>query len=136
MAKPQPIPVRALAAGFCGRLLEKGDTFTIASEDAFAPSWMERLAADEPAPIEPVALAFTVKSVPVGSYVVVDAAGDRASRVYKRTEDNPKRLAADEAVRLNAGGHPVLDVQPPTPEGADSPPPAGDSEDDPNLPDA
>ncbi|MCY1482367.1 hypothetical protein D9M68_159220 [compost metagenome] len=139
MAKPQAIPVRALAAGFCGRLLEKGDVFVIHDEAAFAPSWMERIEGGAGVQAEPETLDFTIKHVPVGSWVVVDKAGERASRVFKKSEGNPKDLAAAEAVRLNAGGQPVLDVQPTTPSAQKepaSPPPEGGNEDDPNLPDA
>lgn len=131
------IMVVATAMGFFGCLRDKGDKFDIVSEGAFASSWMQKLegeeaqaAADEP----PKVLDYTVKHVPAGNWAVVDKDGNRASRVFKKAEGNAKELAEQEAVRLNAGGQPVLEALPTTP------PPAQDSEGgeggDPTLPDA
>lgn len=126
--------VVAKALGFLGCLREKGDQFAIPSEEAFAPSWMEKLEgeeAKEAARKEPPALDFIIKHVPAGNWVVLDKQGNRASRLFKKDEGNAKDLAQAEAVRLNAGGAPVLDAVP-TPE----PPESGGSEDGDNLPDA
>lgn len=131
------IMVIATATGFLGCLREKGDKFDIVSEDAFASSWMQKLegeeakaAAEAPLPV----LDYVVKHVPAGNWAVVDKDGNRASRVFKKAEGNAKDLAEQEAVRLNAGGQPVLEALPTTP------PPAQASEgsegSDPTLPDA
>ena len=137
MAKPQPIRVRATATGFCGQLLEKGAVFHIADEAAFAASWMERLDPQDAAPAVETnanALTYSIKHVPVGSWVVVDAEGKRASVVFKKADGDPKALAQAEAIRLNAGGELVLDG--PTGGGAPPTEPAPAVETDPTLPDA
>lgn len=130
------IMVVATATGFFGCLREKGgQAFDIGSEEAFAPSWMQKLEGEEAtqaANTEPPALDFTVKHVAAGNWAVMDKDGKRASRVFKKDEGNAKDLAQQEAVRLNAGGAPVLDAVP-----SKEPEPAGGGEGgDPTLPDA
>lgn len=141
MSNKTTIAVVATAQGFLGCLRSKGDEFTIDSEEAFAPSWMERLDGERAATVTsaPAAtLAYTIKHVPAGNWAVVDSEGNRASRVFKKDEGIPKELAQQEAARLNAGGQPVLESLPtstaPVLAGA-GPAPAEDP-DDPTLPDA
>lgn len=132
------IMVVATAPGFFGCYREKGGpAFDIVDEAAFAPSWMQKLEGEEAqaaANAPPPVLDYIVKHVPAGNWAVVDKDGNRASRVFKKAEGNAKDLAEQEAVRLNAGGQPVLEALPTTP------PPAKDSEGgeggDPTLPDA
>jgi hypothetical protein len=132
--------VRAIQTGFLGSLRFVNDTFTCPDEEAFAPNWMERLepkeaakAANTPAP--ETGLGFTVKHVPAGNWAVVNKDGERFSRVFKKDEGNAKDLAEQEALRLNAGGEPVMPG--PTGGGAKPVDTDGDEEqDDTTLPDA
>lgn len=139
--KSAPFMVRAIQTGFLGALRYVNDKFMCPSEDAFAPSWMERLeakaaaeAANEPAAV--VGLGFSIKHVPAGNWVVLNKDGERFSRVFKKDEGNAKELAEQEALRLNAGGEPVMPG--PSGGGAVPPLPADDEPDDsdPSLPDA
>lgn len=146
MSSKKPIMVVATATGFLGCLREKGGpAFDIGSEDAFAPSWMERVEGDlavQAASAPAATLTYTIKHVPAGNWTVVDSDGNRASRVFKKDEGIPKELAQQEAVRLNAGGQPVLEALPtstaPVLAGAGPAPAEGNQEDidDPTLPDA
>lgn len=132
--------VRATQTGFFGALRFVGDTFKVQDEEAFAGNWMERLEPKEAAqaanePSADVGLGFTVKHVPAGNWVVLNKDGERFSRVYKKDEGNAKELAEQEALRLNAGGEPVMPG--PSGGGALPPLPADDEDDaDPTLPDA
>ena len=130
--------VRAIQMGFLGSLREVGSTFAV-EEEAFSDKWMERLEPQEAAqaanqPAADVGLGFTVKHVPAGNWVVLNADGERFSRVFKKDEGNAKELAEQEALRLNAGGTPVM----PGPSGGGALPPLVEDEDatDPTLPDA
>lgn len=132
--------VRATQTGFFGALREVGSTFAVHSEEAFSEKWMQRLepreavaAANEPT--AEVGLGFTVKHVPAGNWVVLNKDGERFSRVFKKDEGNAKELAEQEALRLNAGGEPVM----PGPSGGGAVPPLPDDDGDdadPTLPDA
>lgn len=134
------IMVRATAAGFYDSLRDVGEPFRIRDEEAFAANWMERLdakeavqAANQPAPN--TGLGFTVKHVPAGKWVVLNKDGERFSRVFTKDDGNAKELAEAEALRLNAGGEPVM----PGPSGGGKVPdvPKDDADDtDPTLPDA
>lgn len=131
--------VRATAMGFLGSLREVGSTFRV-EEESFSAHWMERLeakeatqAASQTAP--DTGLGFTVKHVPAGNWVVLNKDGERFSRVFKKDEGNAKELAEAEALRLNAGGTPVM----PGPSGGGVVPPLQTDEEDatdPTLPDA
>ncbi len=130
--------VRATQMGFFGALREVGSTFQVHGEEAFSEKWMERLEPKEAAavasqPKDEVGLGFTIKHVPAGSWVVLNKEGERFSRVFKKDEGNAKELAEQEALRLNAGGTPVM----PGPSGGGATP-APEEEDatDPTLPDA
>jgi len=132
--------VQATQMGFFGSLRAVGDKFQIHNEEAFASNWMERLeaaeaaqAAKEPAP--DAGLGFTVKHVPAGNWAVVNKEGERVSTVFKKDDGNAKELAQAEAIRLNAGGQPVM----PGPSGGGAKPAAetaDEDQEDPNLPDA
>lgn len=132
--------VRAIQTGFLGSLRYVNDEFLCPDEDAFAANWMERLtpkeaakAASTPAPEN--GLGFTVKHVPAGNWAVVNKDGERFSRVFKKDEGNARELAEQEALRLNAGGEPVM----PGPSGGGVKPGENDGADDgadPTLPDA
>lgn len=130
--------VRAKQMGFFGSLREVGSTFAVHDEEAFSSHWMERLEPTEAAAVEPAAdagLGFTVKHVPAGNWAVINKEGERFSRVFKKEEGNAKEMAEQEALRLNAGGTPVM----PGPSGGGVTPPAEtEVEDatDPTLPDA
>lgn len=131
------IMVVATAMGFFGCLRDKGDKFDIVSEEAFAGSWMQKLDGEEAkkaAETSPPALDYTIKHVPAGNWVVLDKDGNRASRVFKKDEGNAKDLAQQEAVRLNAGGTPVLDTA--SAGAGQSDGVSQDGEDGTNLPDA
>lgn len=132
--------VRAKQTGFLGALRYVGDEFVCPDEDAFADVWMERLTPKEAAeaaskPAQGSDLGFSVKHVPAGNWAVVNKDGERVSTVFKKEDGNAKELALAEAVRLNAGGQPVM----PGPTGG-GPKPAPIEEDeekeDPSLPDA
>lgn len=132
--------VRATQMGFFGALRFVGDTFKVQDEQAFASNWMERLEPKEAAaaakePTTDVGLGFTVKHVPAGNWVVLNKDGERFSRVFKKDEGQAKELAEQEALRLNAGGEPVM----PGPSGGGALPPLqtdDDDDSDPSLPDA
>lgn len=132
--------VRAVQMGFLGSLRFVNDRFMCPSEEAFAPNWMERLEPKEAAkaanePSADVGLGFTIKHVPAGNWVVLNKDGERFSRVFKKDEGNAKELAEQEALRLNAGGEPVM----PGPSGGGALPPLADDDtddSDPSLPDA
>lgn len=131
--------VRAIQTGFLGSLRFVNDEFLCPDEQAFAPNWMERLTPKEAAKAASTTapetgLGFTVKHVPAGSWVVVNKDGERFSRVFKKDEGNAKDLAEQEALRLNAGGEPVM----PGPSGGGPKPGADDdnADEDENLPDA
>lgn len=131
--------VRATQMGFIGSLREVGSTFLV-TEEAFAEKWMERLEPKEAAAAAnestaDVGLGFTVKHVPAGNWVVLNKDGERFSRVFKKDEGQAKELAEQEALRLNAGGTPVM----PGPSGGGVTPPLPEDdgdESDPSLPDA
>ena len=133
------IMVRAIQMGFLGSLREVGSTFHV-EEEAFSDQWMERLEAKEVAqatnqPAPDAGFGFTVKHVPAGNWAVVNKDGERVSTVFKKDDGNAKELAQAEAIRLNAGGQPVM----PGPSGGGAAPPsdADDGDDtDPTLPDA
>jgi hypothetical protein len=136
MAKNTSFMVRAIQMGFLGSLREVGSTFAV-EEEAFSEKWMERLepkeaakAASAPAP--DAGLGFTIKHVPAGNWVVLNKDGERFSRVFKKDEGNARELAEQEALRLNAGGEPVM----PGPSGGGAQPPLQEEEEDANLPDA
>lgn len=132
--------VRAIQTGFLGSLRFVNDEFLCPDEEAFAPNWMERLTQKEAAkavsnPPADTGLGFTVKHVPAGNWAVVNKDGDRVSSVFKKEDGNAKELAQAEALRLNAGGEPVM----PGPSGGGPKPGAADNDDggdDPSLPDA
>ena len=130
--------VRATQMGFFGSLRFVGDEFKVHDEEAFAKNWMQRLDTKEAAQTAEsaadVGLGFTVKHVPAGNWVVINVDGERFSRVFKKDEGNAKELAEQEALRLNAGGTPVM----PGPSGGGALPPLVEDEDDtdPTLPDA
>ena len=132
--------VRAIQTGFLGSLRFVNDEFQCPDEEAFAPNWMERLTPKEAAqaasaPATETGLGFSVKHVPAGNWAVVNKDGDRVSSVFKKEEGNAKELAQAEAVRLNAGGEPVM----PGPSGGGPKPGANDDADDTDdstLPDA
>ena len=132
--------VQATQMGFFGSLRSIGEKFKVQNEEAFAANWMERLEPKEAAAVESQAadvagLDFIVKHVPAGNWVVLNKDGERFSRVFKKDEGNAKELAEQEALRLNAGGTPVM----PGPSGGGVVPPLPvDEEDDsdPTLPDA
>jgi hypothetical protein len=107
MDKPA-IRVRATAQGFMGRLIERGEVFTVASEEAFASKWMEKVNAPEtPLP----ELKYGVKSNGGGRWIVEALAdGSRASVAFTKEQGDAKALAQAEANRLNAGGELVLAV--------------------------
>lgn len=133
--------VQAIQTGFLGSLRFVNDKFMCPSEEAFAPSWMARLEPKEAAeaanePTADIGLGFTIKHVPAGNWVVLNKDGERFSRVFKKDEGNAKELAEQEALRLNAGGEPVMPG--PSGGGAVPPLPADDEPDDsdPSLPDA
>lgn len=107
------IKVRATAQGFFGKLIERGEIFTIGTEEAFAGSWMERVGAGaKEAP--PQALPFCIKHVGGGNYIVVKNDDDsRASVMFKKgAKGEAEGLAQAEANRLNAGGAMVLEAAP------------------------
>ena len=132
--------VRAIQTGFLGSLRFVNDEFLCPDEEAFAPNWMERLTPKEAAqaasaPATETGLGFTVKHVPAGNWAVVNKDGERFSRVFKKDEGNAKDLAEQEALRLNAGGEPVM----PGPSGGGVKPGTDDNDDgavDSTLPDA
>ena len=132
--------VRATQTGFFGALREVGSTFSVSNEEAFSSKWMERLEPKEAAAAAnestaDVGLGFAIKHVPAGNWVVLNKAGERFSRVFKKDEGNAKELAEQEALRLNAGGEPVM----PGPSGGGAVPPLPDDDGDdtdPTLPDA
>lgn len=134
--------VMATQTGFLGSLRFVNDKFICPDEEAFAPNWMHRLEPKEVAlaanePNADVGLGFTIKHVPAGNWTVLDKDGERVSRVFKKDEGNAKELAQAEAIRLNAGGDPVL----PGPSGGGAKPDAEsetqeEDQEDPNLPDA
>lgn len=132
--------VRAIQTGFLGSLRFVNDTFSCPSEEAFAENWMERLQPKEVAAAAnestaDIGLGFTIKHVPAGNWVVLNQDGERFSRVFKKDEGNARELAEQEALRLNAGGTPVMPG--PSGGGAVPPLPDDDGEDaDPTLPDA
>lgn len=107
------IKVRATATGFLGKLIEKGEVFTISNEEAFAGSWMEKVgaAAKETAA---QSLPFGIKHVGGGNYIVVKNDDDsRASVMFKKgAKGEAEGLAQAEANRLNAGGDMLLDAAP------------------------
>lgn len=106
------IKVRATAQGFLGKLIEKGEVFTISTEEAFAGSWMEMVGAAEKVTSQQV-LQFGIKHVGAGNWIVVKNDDDsRASRMFKKDDGNAKELAQAEANRLNAGGDMLLDAAP------------------------
>ena len=104
--KTAPFTVRAIAQGFMGRLIERGEVFTVASEEAFTPKWMEKVDAPEtPLPD----LKYGIKSNGGGRWLVeLIADGSRASVTYNKEQGDAKALAQAEANRLNAGGELVL----------------------------
>lgn len=133
--------VRATQMGFYDSLREVGgEPFMVRDEEAFSDKWMERLEPKEAAkaasaPVPDTGLGFTVKHVPAGNWVVLNNEGERFSRVFKKDEGNAKELAEQEALRLNAGGEPVM----PGPSGGGALPPLtteATEEEDENLPDA
>lgn len=131
--------VRATQMGFFGALRFVGDTFKVRDDEAFAENWMERLEPKEAAAANEstadAGLDFTIKHVPAGNWVVLNKDGERFSRVFKKDEGNAKELAEQEALRLNAGGEPVM----PGPSGGGALPPLPDDDGDdadPTLPDA
>ncbi len=132
--------VQATQMGFFGSLRSVGDKFVVQDEEAFSEKWMKRLDPQEAAeaanePNTDVGLSFTVKHVPAGNWVVLNKDGERFSRVFKKDEGQAKGLAEQEALRLNAGGTPVM----PGPSGGGTlaPLPDDDGDDaDPTLPDA
>ncbi|MNN40825.1 hypothetical protein D3C81_1549120 [compost metagenome] len=78
---------------------------------------------------------FTIKHVPAGNWVVLNKDGERASQVFKKDDGNAKELAQAEAIRLNAGGQPIM----PGPSGGGATPTLPEDEvddSDPSLPDA
>lgn len=106
------IKVRATATGFLGKLIEKGEVFTISDEQAFAGSWMEKVGATEKVTAAQ-ALQFGIKHVGAGNWIAVKNDDDsRASRMFKKDDGNAKDLAQAEANRLNAGGDMLLDAAP------------------------
>lgn len=131
--------VRATQMGFIDSLREVGSTFRV-NEEAFSEKWMERLEPKEAAAAAnestaDVGLGFTVKHVPAGNWVVLNKDGERFSRVFKKDEGQARELAEQEALRLNAGGEPVM----PGPSGGGALPPLPDDDGDdadPTLPDA
>ena len=136
MAKKNTFMVRAIQMGFLGSLREVGSTFAV-DDEAFSDKWMERLepkdaAKAASAPVPDTGLGFTVKHVPAGNWVVLNKDGERFSRVFKKDEGNARELAEQEALRLNAGGEPVM----PGPSGGGAQPPLQEEEEDSNLPDA
>lgn len=128
--------VRATAMGFYDSLREVGSKFRVRDEEAFAPNWMERLEAKEAASASHddtnTGLGFVIKHVPAGKYVVLNKEGERVSRVFTKEEGNAKDLATAEAIRLNAGGEPVM----PGPSGGGAVPKVPEEEEDETLPDA
>ena len=130
--------VMATQTGFLGSLRFVNDKFICQDEDAFAPNWMERLEAKEAAQAAnesetDTGLGFTIKHVPAGNWAVVNKDGERVSTVFKKDDGNAKELAQAEAIRLNAGGQPVM----PGPSGGGAKPETADEDqEDPNLPDA
>lgn len=132
--------VRATQMGFFDSLRFVGDNFKVQDEEAFAANWMERLEPKEAAAAAnesttDVGLGFTVKHVPAGNWVVLNKDGERFSRVFKKDEGQARELAEQEALRLNAGGTPVMPG--PSGGGALPPLPEDDADDtDPSLPDA
>lgn len=132
--------VRAIQTGFLGSLRFVNDTFMCPSEEAFSEKWMQRLEPKEAAQAAnestaDVGLGFTIKHVPAGNWVVLNKEGERFSRVFKKDEGQAKELAEQEALRLNAGGEPVM----PGPSGGGALPPLPDDDGDdtdPSLPDA
>jgi len=132
--------VRATQMGFFGSLREVGSVFAVHDEEAFSDKWMERLEAKEAAkaasePATDAGLGFVIKHVPAGNYVVLNKEGERFSRVFKKDEGNARELAEQEALRLNAGGTPIM----PGPSGGGAVPPLPTEEEDatdPTLPDA
>lgn len=108
----EAIKVQATAQGFLGKLIEKGEVFTISDEQAFASSWMQKVdaGAKETPPQE---LLFGIKHVGAGNWIAVKNDDDsRASRMFKKDDGNAKDLAQAEANRLNAGGDMLLDAVP------------------------
>lgn len=132
--------VQATQMGFLGSLRFVNDEFMCPDKEAFAPNWMRRLEPEEVAKAaqasnDDVGLGFTVKHVPAGNWAVVNREGERVSTVFKKDDGNAKELAQAEAVRLNAGGQPVMPG--PTGGGAKPVDTDGDEEqDDTTLPDA
>lgn len=130
--------VQAIQTGFLGSLRFVNDTFICPDEEAFAPNWMKRLEPKEAAQAaneHEAAQDFTIKHVPAGNWVVLNKDGERASQVFKKDDGNAKELAQAEAIRLNAGGQPVM----PGPSGGGATPPLQEDEvddSDPSLPDA
>lgn len=127
-----PIAVIAKAMGFFGRLIEQGERFSVPDEEAFAPSWMEKVKDDQAAAPTSAApstgLRYVAKHIAGGSYAAVDSeTGNRASRLFKKDEGNAAGLAQEEANRLNAGGEILLDVASPA---TSAPPPPVDPDDD------
>lgn len=123
----EAIKVRATAQGFLGKLIEKGEVFTISGEAAFAASWMQKVDATEKVTPSQV-LQFGIKHVGAGNWIAVKNDDDsRASRMFKKDDGNAKDLAQAEANRLNAGGDMLLDAVPQQDDAAKG---------DVNLPDA
>lgn len=108
----EAIKVKATAQGFLGKLIERGEVFTISGEEAFASSWMQKVDATEKE-TPPQVLLFGIKHVGAGNWIAVKNADDsRASRMFKKDDGNAKDLAQAEANRLNAGGDMLLDAAP------------------------
>ena len=109
------IRVRAIAQGFMGKLIERGEVFTVESAAAYAPSWMEKVDA-ETQESAPQSLKYGIKSNGGGRWIVVSNEDDsRASVAFQPNpadKEEAKSLAQAEANRLNAGGTPVLESAP------------------------
>lgn len=124
------IRVRAIAQGFMGKLIERGEVFTVESATAYAPSWMEKVDA-ETQESAPQSLKYGIKSNGGGRWIVVSNEDDsRASVAFQPNpadKEEAKALAQAEANRLNAGGTPVLESAPQSEE---------EQKEDETLPDA
>jgi hypothetical protein len=102
------IRVRATAQGFMGRLIERGEVFTVSGADAFTSKWMEKV--DDPETPLPE-LKYGIKSNGGGRWIVeLLENGARSSVTYSKEQGDSKALAQAEANRLNAGGELILAV--------------------------
>jgi hypothetical protein len=130
MTDKKPVQVVATAVGFYGHLRQIGDRFEIpgdeepgrwmrlTNEDGSIKLTVDEKTGDAPLPVvpqalpqtsfppfTPAAIVYSVKHVPVGNFVVIDADGNQVGDVFKAVESQKgaaKTSAQQEADRLNA----------------------------------